>query len=399
MSSSPKPAGTSPPRRAARTTCPPGAIRGVITELGRVTVTLERYFADFTEPGMPAPARADLAAATLTVRRALYRAAASLRGAANAAGPAGPDAGHPASRHLAAAASLLAAGRDLLQTHFTTGADGIAYARSWQAPLITSAPVTAALAADLAGHARQLAPWASRLALPAHGDHVLPGRRASPCTRPATGCWSPEPQWKPPPAATRPPPLTAHCCTPSPPTPRHPGASPAAPRPSRNCATARRPPPNACATPAAASPPAPAGPPPATATSWRRDAQAAAITSHSSELLLRALASQATPLGASKEIIASLRDAADATARAQAAWRTVTDAWDTITTSRHHLLTPVAAEIGDLSAVDRAARLRHPAVDTRPRLPAPASKHPPISRPPTATSRTCWPPSTTPATR
>ena len=327
---------------------PASAIRSVITELGRVTVTLEHYFADVTEPGVPAAARADLTTATLAARRALYRAAASLRGAANAAGAAGLDADHPASRHLAAAASLLAAGRDLLQTHFTTGADGIVYARSWQAPLITSAPVTAVLAADLAGHARQLAPWASRLAFPAHGDHVLPGparlalHEASHWLLVAGTTMEAATRGNPPATADR---ELLHAIPANTPPPRHqPSGTETIPElcdgatatAERLRHASRRFAPRARWSPAA------------TATSWRRDAQAAAITSHSSELILRALASQAAPLGASTEITASLRDAADATARAQAAWRTVTDAWDTITTSRHPLLTPVAAEIGDL---------------------------------------------------
>jgi hypothetical protein len=88
--------------------------------------------------------------------------------------------------------------------------------------------------------------------------------------------------------------------------------------------------------------------PAATAASWRRDGRAIAIIGHSSEIILRALTARAQILSSDPGMAAVLHHAADATARAWAAWRSVSGAWDTITTSRHPLMTPVAAEIGDL---------------------------------------------------
>jgi hypothetical protein len=88
--------------------------------------------------------------------------------------------------------------------------------------------------------------------------------------------------------------------------------------------------------------------PAATAASWRRDARALAITCHNTEIILRTLTDRSLSLGATLAVTTALHDAVDASAHASAAWRAVTCAWDTITTSRHPTLTPVAAEIGDL---------------------------------------------------
>ena len=112
----------------------------------------------------PPPARQtpDVRAA-LDARLALRRAAASLHPAAAAVQDAGADHAHPAVGHLSAANRYLAAGRDLLQTHFTTGPAGSRPAAPGGPPVITSPPVTAALLAELAACSRQLGAWTAQL--------------------------------------------------------------------------------------------------------------------------------------------------------------------------------------------------------------------------------------------
>jgi hypothetical protein len=125
------------------------ARRAVITELDRLVTTMTRYLDDLVLPADFTPAStadAEVRAA-LDGRRALRGAAASLHPAAAAVREAGADHAHPAARYLSA-------GRDLLQTHFTTGTAGHPAGSTWWAPVITSPPVTAALLAELAAPAR-----------------------------------------------------------------------------------------------------------------------------------------------------------------------------------------------------------------------------------------------------
>jgi hypothetical protein len=92
----------------------------------------------------------------------------------------------------------------------------------------------------------------------------------------------------------------------------------------------------------------------ALAASWQRTAQAAAITGHCSELILRQLTQPGTrpPTAA-----AAIEEAADAASRSWRSWRALACDWDIFTTNRGTALTPVAAEIGDL--VLWAGRLAH----------------------------------------
>lgn len=98
--------------------------------------------------------------------------------------------------------------------------------------------------------------------------------------------------------------------------------------------------------------------PAANSTSWRRDALASAITSHTSELILRALAERALQLGADPAVCRKLATATDASAQACAAWRAVTRHWDVISTgTAPKAISPVAAELNDL--VLRTGRLAY----------------------------------------
>ena len=78
----------------------------------------------------------------------------------------------PAARRLAAAASTLQAGRDLLQTHYVTGPDGLREHRSHWAAAITSDAVTAAMLIELSGLAHRAAALAS-------GTATAPSERAA----------------------------------------------------------------------------------------------------------------------------------------------------------------------------------------------------------------------------
>jgi hypothetical protein len=78
------------------------------------------------------------------------------------------------AQHLAAAATALAAGRDLLQTHFDARPGGLVQGRSEWATAITSASVTRALAGEIARWSATLAPFTSRLAAPAAAMAALP---------------------------------------------------------------------------------------------------------------------------------------------------------------------------------------------------------------------------------
>jgi hypothetical protein len=93
--------------------------------------------------------------------------------------------------------------------------------------------------------------------------------------------------------------------------------------------------------------------------SWRRHAQASAITGHASELILRSLAERARQLDLSRAIRAQLASAADTLSQAWPAFRTITRHWDTISTGAHHDrdISPVAAEVEDL--VLRTGRLAY----------------------------------------
>ena len=91
----------------------------------------------------------------------LHRSAAEL-------GPGGPVSDDPpAARHLADAAAELAAGRDLLYTHVTSGPDGLTQDRSEWAPVVTSLPVARALAAEIAAWSARLAQFTGWLTGPA----------------------------------------------------------------------------------------------------------------------------------------------------------------------------------------------------------------------------------------
>ncbi len=337
------------------------ARRAVITELDRLVTTMTRYLDDLDLPADFTPAStadAEVRAA-LDGRLALRRAAASLHPAAAAVREAGADNTHPAAGHLSSASDHLAAGRDLLHTHFTFGPAGQPTGSTWWAPVITSPPVTAALRAELAACSRQLGAWTAQLSrtgspyagLPAAASQGL--RAASRWLRAAANSAQAAHRQLDPPAAGR----TLLLGIPAGFPPRRQPPSGAEPVPEL-CAgitvTAER---LRHAVRAFAG--QDSWSPAASSTSWRRHALAAAITGHSSELVLRNLAERARQLDLSPTIRAQLTSAASAVSHAWPAFRGIARHWDTISAGAHHGrdLSMVAAEADDL--VLRTGRLAY----------------------------------------
>ncbi len=342
---------------------PGGARYGVTQQLARLTATMARYAADIPLPDEFTPAgRRQLnprVRAALDARLAFRRAAQALQHITDLPAYPGPDDTCPVVRHLAAAAGYLAAGRDLLHTHLSPGPSGTGAGRSYWAPVITSGPVTAALLAEIAGHARTLAPWAARLSVAGPAGSAVPASALLSLHTATRWLWIAGTTVE---AAHRklPPPAQAH-------TLLH--AIPA------NTPPPRRPPADGELVPelcdgitvtaerlrhAALASAGQAGwSPAATSAAWRRGALAAAITSHTAEIILRALTERARHLGASTEICSQLESAATAMNRAWPAWRDTAHEWDTVSTGIHRSTepSPVAEEYADL--VLRAGRLAY----------------------------------------
>jgi hypothetical protein len=292
--------------------------------------------------------------AVLDTRLALRRAAASLHPAAAAVRETPADHAHPAAGHLSSANSYLAAGRDLLQTRFTTGPAGT----TWWAPVITSPPVTSALTAELRACSRQLGAWTAQLSrtgslhagLPAAASQGL--RTASRWLRAAANS-DPVAHRLDPPAAGR---RLLHGIPAGFPPPRQPPG--AAERVPQLCAgitvTAER-----LRHAAQAFAGQGSWSPAANSTSWRCHALASAITGHASELILRSLAERGCHLDLSPAIRAQLASAADALSNTWPGWRAIARHWDTISTGARHSrdISPVAAELEDL--VLRTGRLTY----------------------------------------
>ena len=335
----------------SRSDLPYDAQCGVICQLDRLTATFQRYLADlplsdtlqpFRNPERNAGSRATPA------MMALDRATHILRPAATAVSAHAGNA-HPTVRHLAAAADHLAAGRDLLQTHFALDADGYQIQRSYWAPAITSGPVTAALLAELGSYTQHLGSWISTLARkrPSHAaaptSALLTLREAQPWLAAAsTAILGAQKAHYPLPACDL---LDVIPANVPPPRQQLGGSETPDELSHRLCLTAERLRYTAYTFAASVR-----WSPAATSASWRRDAQASAITGHASEIILRTLADRTRQLGLDPSLRAQLNNAADSMRQAWQSWRSVTDQWDILTTGipRGSGLTPVAAEIQDL---------------------------------------------------
>ena len=323
----------------------------VTRELARLVTTLARYLGDLPLPdefdAALNPALRPEVRAAGEARQALQWAAASLL--PEPAASVEPDAdSHPVVRHLSAAADLLAAGGDLLHTHFT-GPPGAQTARSDWGAVILSWPVTSALISEVAACARRLAPWAAQL--PVSGPDQPGGSTAAAGLRTGSrwlwtaGAAVYGAQEGPPSAEAME--LLAAVPLNVPPAAQPPGRPELVPQLCDGITiTAER---LRYATRSFAATARWA--PEATSVSWRRDALASAITTHSSVFILRMLTQRARQLSFDAAAQAQLRTAAMVMNGVWPAWYKVAREWDIITTGRHPpgSITPVAAEIGELA--------------------------------------------------
>jgi hypothetical protein len=337
---------------------PPGPwAPAAIGELNRITTTMTRYLTDSTATGRPGAGDGRPLPATVRATAGIDHA---LRHAATTLGPVAQDLqageaepGHRVVGELSAAAASLAAGADLLQTHFTTSPGGPREPDSGWALVITSRPVAAALASEMAGIASQLAPWAAALAhddpwnpyLPATARAALDGasrslQDAAMAADSARFLRSAVTLARAIPVNASPPPVIST------------GREQILDLSEAVISTADRL--RYLTRPSATR----ANPLPGSSVSWLRRAQAAAIIGHCAETILRTLAGRAQELGYAA---ADLRIAADALAPMWHTWRTATRAWDTITTGTPPGPDPVTAEIGNLVLWTGRLASRNPA--------------------------------------
>jgi hypothetical protein len=324
---------------------PARARPGITTGLSRLVTIMAKYATDPAQPDpMYRPAlrpRPDGQVTAPECHTALTRAAQAMTAATHPAASARRRTQHPAEARLHTAADCLAAGRDLLKTHFPGLEIPAAVGSSW-APVITSVPVTIAMQAELASYATQLAPLTARLALPSpDGTPREPTDRAL-C---AASNWlhvaaATITRQQVPPEADRllravPANLLPPRCVPS-------GEETITDLCAGATSTAER-----LRHLVLRSAPA-RWPPAATSTSWRRGSLAAAILGHTSEIILRTLATRARQLTHSRSLAPGLKQAADAMRETWTAWQAIACDWDTLSTGTAMTLSPVAAELGDL---------------------------------------------------
>jgi hypothetical protein len=342
---------------------PDDAKAGVIRQLDRLVTTLARYVGDLPLPGEfdPPPAGQTADRGVRETRIALRRSAQVLHSAAAASMseiPVGEP--HPATRHLADAATQLAAGRDLLHTHFAADpATGAPNRTSAWAKAIYAPPVTDALLSDFATMAAQLAPWMMRLSLESPPGSTMPATAELALHDASRWLWTAglkleaRARHQPPSANGRL--VLAAIPANLPPAHQPVAATETMPELCKGMiSTAGR-----LQHSAAAFARVSRWSPQATSITWRRDALAAAITSHSSEVILRALARRAATLGLDPMIRAHLDTTLRILKPVTTAWRTVTTEWRVLSTGINHGkgVSRVAAEIGELAL--RTGRLAY----------------------------------------
>jgi hypothetical protein len=344
---------------------PAEARSGVIRELDRLVTILARYLGDMALAGdFPQGPQGEGPAggtrAALDARIALRRSAQVLHGATGSMSDGDAGDSHPAAWHLARAAAQLAAGRDLLHTHFSNDPSTGAWTRtSTWAKVIHSPQVTDALLSEIGGLAAKLAPWMVRLSLELPPDSPMPA--VAGLTFHDSGRWL----WA---AALRletrrhqePPAEEGRLVL---------AAIPANLPPAYRPLTAENAVPGLCEGVittaarlqygAAAFARTARWSAQATSASWRHDSLASAITADTSEVIIRSLARRAASLGLHPAIQAHLDNSARALQLACTAWRAVTGEWDLLSTGTRKRagISPVAAEMDDL--VLRIGRLAY----------------------------------------
>jgi hypothetical protein len=341
---------------------PAGATFGTIRQFGRLLITLVHYLDDLPGPdefeaAMTAEPLHPQAQTVLDTRIALRRGAQSLRYAMNTLTDTVIDDSHPAVQHLSTAVGFLAAGRDLLETHFATGSGGTRESRSYWAPVIASRPVTAALLGEIAGYALRLAPWTARLSVPetAAGDVPaatgLAALTASHCTWVAGAAVQAAHRGHPPsPDARR---LLYAIPANFPPPRLAPSGSEQVSDLSRGTIVTAERLRHAVLAFARRAPWSPT----ATSASWRKDVLASAIIVHASELIMRGLTERAKQLTLGPAICAQLHSAADASSQAWPKFRAIAHHWDIASTGIHQVAGPALVTVEFEDLVLRIGRL------------------------------------------
>lgn len=284
-------------------------------------------------------------------RYALTMAQASLRAAAGAAHPLAPGEQGDQERGsgLAATASCLAVGRDLLATHFTTDAAGIRTSASRWTQVIASAAFTGALLDYIGRQAGQLAAWVARTSYVTADESALgdtardelgsaqqwlafasSASQASRRRQPVTAAENALLNAVPVNAVPEPRPVT--------------GPEPVPVLCEEILASAERLRMIVRWRPAHA-----ASSPLLTAPSWRWTATATAVASDLSELLLSALADRVDTAGRWSEVAQrSVAEAARAAAAACTSWQHTAAAWKYMVTETKGMTAPGLADTGDL---------------------------------------------------
>lgn len=147
--------------------CPPPTVREidtVVAGMRRLVITLGRYLDDRAPVHMPTAAKIAAVSAReralIDAQTAIHSAGTSLSDRCKPADP--PALPGSLAGQLGQAAAVLAAGRDLLQIHLSTGPDGQWQSRSPWGPVVRSPAVTAAVAGQVARWARRAAQIAAR---------------------------------------------------------------------------------------------------------------------------------------------------------------------------------------------------------------------------------------------
>jgi hypothetical protein len=340
---------------------PAARLPAITRDLYRLVVVMSRYCDDLAPcDEVEASSRNDLRPwerAVLDAGTALRLAADYLRRGADETASDRVATPSRQARLLAAAATELTAGRDLLETHRATDPAGLWGGRSEWAPVVTSLPITRALGNEIAQWSRQLAPFTAQLAssaasyarprvsggefvtalgaelsnasqwLQAAGAAVRPALEIDPVRAADTELLYAIPAAMVPqrqrPGTTAEP--VAELCR---------GITISAFR-LRNAMQ--------CSTEQAR------WSPDVTSDGWQWMAQAAAVTSHVSELALRSLASRTSELRSPPLNETQLRAAADFMADMRAAWHEVDCMWDMlITESRRQPASTAMTDASDL---------------------------------------------------
>ena len=334
----------------------------VVPSLQRLVTVMAQCFEDLAPcDEIEAASRTDLDVwerAVIDAGTALRIAADCLRRSTDPADPgqpAGNRARSPAG-HLDDAASRLTAGRDLLRTHILLGPDGIIRDQSGWAAAVTSLSVLRGIASEMAHWSARLAPYTASLAVlaPPHISRRMTGRSfvvypredlasASQWLRAAGAALGPALDAD----AVRPADTELLCAIPAAVPPQRQPADPAGESVAELCRGIS----------VSASRLRAAGyrsrdragwSPDVTSGGWQWMAQAAAVTSHLSELALRSLAARAGQLAGLPVTGERLDRAAESMVGMREAWQRVDLMWNAIVTERRSLPTPAMSEAGDL---------------------------------------------------